>query len=479
MKMKLSLSLIIILVLSLLLVACDTPAIEEQFKFLGTVTEITDDYILVKTTDEEIGSDVAKVSLLKLEHKGVYSLKDIVEIYYDGTVKESHPLQIDALSIININQNGIDNEHVQEPKKANIDNFINEFAYKTSEHLLVNGNVNYSPMSLYLALSLANSGANGDTQEEITTLLGLPQNMIEEFVDKLLDELQKNEEDSKFWLANSLWIEEELDGKKIEFEKDFLGIAKENFNSQIFSMDFGSTLTGKEMGKWVNENTKGILSPEFTTEKGQLATIINTVYFKDKWNSSFVEEYTKEAEFTKLDGSRKIIDFMNQSTNSNYVKTEEFKKASLGLQGGGSMFFVLPDENVNIEALLRQDKLREVIELETEHTKVNWSIPKFIIDSEFKLIPTLKKLGVEKAFGDQADFSKMIKDIDIFISDIAQGTHIKVEEGGVEAAAYTAITFNTTSMDIEEPKEMILDRPFIYVISDENDNILFIGTYVE
>lgn len=475
MNIKSKLSIIAISLLSLsLLSACNNTKIDKENSFVASVLEVQDNSILVETDDEEIGSDKAVISFEKGKEIKSYEVGDEVTIYYDGVIKETYPVQITALLITKIEK-----EVSEEPKKANTEDFINEFAYKTSEHLLSKGNNNYSPLSLYYALSFANSGANGETRNELNTLLGLPQNIIEEEIDKLQKELYKDEEDSKLWLANSLWVEEEINGEKVNLEEDFLETVKDRFNAELFSMNFGSSLTGKEMGKWIAKNTNGVLEPKLTTQKGQLAAIINTIYFKDKWISPFTEELTKQSKFTLANGETKMIDFMNQSTNSGFTKGEDYKKADLSFMGGGSMSFILPNENIDLNSLLKQDKLREIMQTETESKKVNWVMPKFTIDSEFKLIPTLKKLGAEKAFGDQADFSNMIKDIDIYIDDVLQGTHISVEEGGVEAAAYTAITFKTTSIDIEEPKEMILDRPFIYVISDENNNILFIGTYVE
>lgn len=52
---------------------------------------------------------------------------------------------------------------------------LNEFTYKTSANILTEAgkNINYSPISLYYALSLAASGAEGETEDQLLALLGV------------------------------------------------------------------------------------------------------------------------------------------------------------------------------------------------------------------------------------------------------------------------------------------------------------------
>ena len=55
-------------------------------------------------------------------------------------------------------------------------NAFDDFAYQTASSLLndnADTNVNYSPLSLYYALAVAASGAEGQTQQELLDLLGV------------------------------------------------------------------------------------------------------------------------------------------------------------------------------------------------------------------------------------------------------------------------------------------------------------------
>lgn len=89
----------------------------------------------------------------------------------------------------------------------------------------------------------------------------------------------------------------------------------------------------------------------------------------------------------------------------------------------------------------------------------------------------LKEFGMESAFKPGADFSKMRKENDLFISLVKQKCYIDVDEKGAEAAAATVVTMDTTSAPPTEIEKFIADRPFIYAITDSKTNsIMFMGT---
>jgi serine protease inhibitor len=89
----------------------------------------------------------------------------------------------------------------------------------------------------------------------------------------------------------------------------------------------------------------------------------------------------------------------------------------------------------------------------------------------------LKTFGMKQAFDVKtADFSKISKSHELYISLVKQKAYIEVNEDGTEAAAATAVVMNTTSAPIDKPIEFTVDRPFIYAIADKKTGlIMFIG----
>ena len=84
-------------------------------------------------------------------------------------------------------------------------------------------------------------------------------------------------------------------------------------------------------------------------------------------------------------------------------------------------------------------------------------------------------MGVRAAFDAQvADFTPLT-DVPAFLSNVRQAARVKVDEEGVEAAAFTEMSVCTSSLPMGVV-EMKLDRPFLFAIYDANGLPLFVGT---
>ncbi len=67
----------------------------------------------------------------------------------------------------------------------------------------------------------------------------------------------------------------------------------------------------------------------------------------------------------------------------------------------------------------------------------------------------------------------------IFISEVRHKTFVEVNEEGTEAAAVTSVRMKLSAAMPEEPFEMIVDRPFVIAIRDnETGTMLFMGAIV-
>jgi serpin B len=88
----------------------------------------------------------------------------------------------------------------------------------------------------------------------------------------------------------------------------------------------------------------------------------------------------------------------------------------------------------------------------------------------------LSALGLTTAFGAEADFSG-ISSRSLFVSQIKHQAFVDVNEQGTEAAAVTTGVVAMTAFHEQPPPfEMVVDRPFIFAISDlHSRSILFLG----
>lgn len=351
---------------------------------------------------------------------------------------------------------------------------IKEFTWKTTSEFIAGqkSNVNYSPLSLYYALALAATGADGETEKELLTLLCVEDSgKLAAQCGNLYNQLYADNEIGKLKIANSLWL-----SKEATFKDPFIRNAAKKFYAPVYRVDFKEPETGKAMGEWIANNTNGTLKPEMKTDVNQVMSILNTVYFKNEWIDRFDSSKTKKDIFYLSDGNTIECDFMNQSYGSaGFTKGDGFISSSLSLKYFAHMVFILPDEGVTPQELLASpEKVKEVFETEqNSYGEVIWKVPKFRFSSKFDLAEGLKNLGVEKAFEADADFSR-ITDETAFISNVHQETYISIDEKGVEASAFTEIQYAGAGMP-KDKAEMILDRPFIYGIVSNNGTLLFVG----
>jgi serine protease inhibitor len=105
-------------------------------------------------------------------------------------------------------------------------------------------------------------------------------------------------------------------------------------------------------------------------------------------------------------------------------------------------------------------------------------LPKFKIDYQIVLNQALRKLGIKQAFEEAAaDFSHMATE-PLYISEVRQKTFVEVDEKGTEAASTTTVPLTNGIEKPPKPFEMIVNRPFLFMISawgPYTQMILFMG----
>merc|ERR1712060_584733 len=87
--------------------------------------------------------------------------------------------------------------------------------------------------------------------------------------------------------------------------------------------------------------------------------------------------------------------------------------------------------------------------------------------------------GISKAFDGKGEFLGMSNDTDVHLSSVLHKAVVEVNEDGTKAAAATAGVMMTRAaiINFEPPKQMIVDRPFLFLIREVSTGmLLFVGT---
>ena len=172
---------------------------------------------------------------------------------------------------------------------------------------------------------------------------------------------------------------------------------------------------------------------------------------------------------------------MWQHGHFNYQQGDGFQAVRLPYTGGHlQMYLFLPDTNsspTKLLADLNADTWRDKILPKFQDKAGTLALPRFKLDYDVLLNKPLQALGMRQAFDfHSADFSAMA-DEPLFVSEVKQKSFVEVNEEGTEAAAVTTGTMRATAVfRPEKPFEMIVDRPFLFVIGDnQTKSILFMG----
>lgn len=347
-----------------------------------------------------------------------------------------------------------------------------------------NENVLVSPYSVMQALAMTANGADNETREDMEKALG---GIKIEDLNKYLASWRKsqpNNENCKLLTANSVWIRD--DEAHIKPQPQFIQNVVDYFNAEIFKAPFDDS-TVKDINGWVNDHTDEMI-PEIIDDlpDNAMMALVNAVTFDAKWDEPYMDYQVHPFDFTAYDGTVSQKDML-WGTEYSYLEGKNATGFLKYYQGRQYAFMaVLPDEDISITDYVNSLTVEDMTDLyqNVSHEKVITRMPKFKYEFGESLKETLKDMGMERAFDAyKADFYKMVTpDSDpLYIGDVIHKTFIELNESGTKAAAATLVEMPAgAAMEITKPKEVILDRPFVYAIVDTKAGLpVFMGTVME
>jgi serpin B len=348
-------------------------------------------------------------------------------------------------------------------------------------------NLFYSPYSISLALAMTYAGARGETEGQMANTLhfALPQERLHPALNGLDLELASRGEGSegrdgegfRLNVVNATWGQEGY-----EFLPEFLDTLAENYGAGLRLLDFVGDAEAARItiNDWVSEQTEGriedLIPPDAIDALTRLV-LTNAIYFNAAWATPFEETLTADGAFHLLDGGEITVPMMHQTESFGYAEGESYQVVELPYDGHElSMVILLPEagEFEPFEDSLDAERVNGILR-DLAYRQVALTMPKFEFESEFDLANTLAAMGMPDAFTSAADFSGMTGARDLFISDVIHKAFVSVDEAGTEAAAATAVVMKFSAA-VEEPVEVAVDHPFIFLIRDiRTGTILFVG----
>jgi len=250
----------------------------------------------------------------------------------------------------------------------------------------------------------------------------------------------------------------------------------------VYLLDFAADPSGSRdsINRWVAWHTEDrideLLGPADIKATTRLV-LTNATYFYGSWQSAFNRDDTADATFHTRSGSDVSVSTMMGALVVPYAAGDGYEIVDLPYDGEKvRMTIVLPEQGRfdEVRSGMTAGWLATARAGMNPQTGVSLYLPKFSFRwGTESFSDALKGMGMVDAFIDgAADFSGMDGTKNLFIQDVLHQAFIGVDEDGTEAAAATAVVVGFNSAP---ELEVHVDRPFLFLITDDSGAILFVG----
>ncbi|MCM1055890.1 MAG: hypothetical protein NC394_10265 [Bacteroides sp.] len=348
---------------------------------------------------------------------------------------------------------------------------LKDFYRLTCEEFLDSGagtNAVYSPVNVYMALSMLAEVTEGNSRAQILELAGADSiEALRRQAANLWSACYRSDGAVTSVLANSLWINSGAD-----FNGETVDRLANDYFASVYRGDFASSDTVNALKEWLNKQTDGLLeeavnSLEISPET--VLTLCSAICFKAPWDSEFDPAENDVKVFHGANGDVEA-EFMNKTESfGTYYKGECFGAVRLGFKSDGDMWLFLPDEGRTVADILKSGEYLELLSGASQKGQqaiINLSVPKFDVSTDIDLKDKLKALGVKDVFDPRkADFSPLSDTEGLYISQVRHASRVVTDEEGCTAAAFTVLALAGGTLAPDDEIDFVVDRPFLFVIN--------------
>uniref|UniRef100_A0A8C5MPX0 Serpin family B member 5 n=1 Tax=Leptobrachium leishanense TaxID=445787 RepID=A0A8C5MPX0_9ANUR len=386
-------------------------------------------------------------------------------------------------------------------------------------------NIIFSPLCVSTSLALALKGSKENTAAEFIKVLHVEKVKDCDFgFQSLNSDIAKISSIYSIKLIKRLYIE-----KSLNCTKNFVDSTKKPYPSELEEIDINSQ--PEEARNQINTSIKELTDGKFETslnegtcDENTKILLVGAAHFKANWLYKFNETETKEMDFHI--NKRAFLAYMAEreyftipwtstgfrlswcrftffTASVFFFKTETKPVQMMHLEARLSIGYIndlettileIPCTGKQISLLLLLPKcieddstglkkLEEDITFEKyvhwtnpsmmANSKVKLCLPKFKMECSYVLNDTLKSLGLNDAFNEEAsDFSGMSESKGIVLSQAIQNACIEIDEEGTETADVTKERL------LMHKDEFVVDHPFLFIVRhNKSRTVLMCGRY--
>ncbi len=348
-----------------------------------------------------------------------------------------------------------------------------------------NGNMIFSPYSLYTALAIMANGAEPGSGTEAEILKALRSDGTGS-LNAYLSSLGL-ENDPGLVSSNMILIDSSV-AVNHPLNEEYRKTVSEMYSCAVSDADFRNSIDSvkKFIQEWVSEKTRGMIPDyESAADSDTVADIINTICLKKEWMHKFDPQNSFKMKFTCGNGTVCSAETMHITLRgANYYDDGKYRALEIPYSDGKShMTVILPSDGKSLDVLgswkketdeYRNSFLKKLSENVPDQS-VSLYLPKLDLSAEYDLEKLLAPLNLSRSFSGCAEYTKIA---DNYCLKIGGGKHqavVRADEEGTEAAAVTEIVMKCTAVYNPNPViEFRCDVPFVFMI-EQSGIPLFIG----
>lgn len=418
-----------------------------------------------------------------------------VQTWTDGADELCSPAKATALSYMDYKQKPL--IHIRD--KANLfgarfsaEAFLDYTAEKQeTENFVV------SPISVFMALSLAAECSNGNTRAQILEALDLSISELQSAYPLLYRSLNVEHNDDGYLgdvvtgrldISNSIWLDDAL-----ETNQSCLDTLGNQYYCYGKSVDFdgNNKKANDSIRKFVKQKTNKLINKDYNMDTETLFALINTLYLKDLWNRDGDPlQQTAPTPFTNADGTKESVELLTgYYRNGKPYESESFSGFFTTTYNGYKLKFLVPNEGYSVEDIFTEENLAafntltdfNAVDDEQKiryHTRCLFPEYEASFDKDVKNI-LQENFGINDLFHqDNCDFSALTPTTPAFCNNVTHSVQLKVDKRGIEGAAVTVMV-GAGSPGPDEYTDVYLDftvdKAFGFILTDSFDTVIFSG----
>ncbi len=367
--------------------------------------------------------------------------------------------------------------------------FVNEgtrvFTFNFLDRINASAEGSYflSPLSMQLLLAMTLNGAQGETANQISGVLGYGGgDEIEDvnvLAQELLSQLPTLDKKTKLTIANAIFVD---NGNTLL--DTYVSALKQSYNAVVENLDFTDNAgsTGR-INDWCSQNTNGLFPKILDrVDPDMLAYLLNAMYFKSQWSEKFDKKNTSEEPFYR-EGVTETSPVPMMKINKKYGYTENEVFQAVQIPYGNKAFAMMvlkPQSGHKVSEITSFLKTStwEDFRAQFDTYDVDLWLPRFTTQSHFDLKKTLSAMGMRAAFDPcTANFSKMALPTP-YLDAVFQDAIVKVDEEGTEVAVVSRAHFGKGAAAPDMHAVFHADHTFLYLITESSTGaVLFAGRY--